>query len=309
MIIDMPRLKNIVRSLINRYFNVGAISREISKEKFYLRKTQLEDKILNCVNPGVSKRKYCPHEIIVSLTTYGRRLQDVCYTIESIMQQTMLPNRIVLNLDLPLEGCVIPIALQRQKERGLEIVEVEDIRSYKKLIPTLRSNPESVIITIDDDAIYEFDLIERLFNSYMSNPDKISALRTHTIIFDDNMMPVSYNAWDMCKDTADKPFRLFATGVGGVLYPPHSLADEVFNQDVFTSICPTADDVWFHAMAVLKGTETVRVPARNPDGCDYILNEEVQDMGLCTINTGEGGLNDPQIKAVYEKYGICDLLR
>ena len=61
MIIDMPRLKNIVCSLINRYFNVGAISREISKEKFYLRKTQLEDKILNCVNPGVSKRKYCPH--------------------------------------------------------------------------------------------------------------------------------------------------------------------------------------------------------------------------------------------------------
>lgn len=32
-------------------------------------------------------------------------------------------------------------------------------------------------------------------------------------------------------------------GVGGILYLPHSLDKEVFNDDVFMDICLNADDV------------------------------------------------------------------
>ncbi len=303
-------LAKLIDKIRHKGTQLSYVTYQLNNFKYILRRNYLEDKVLHSQEKGISTQMHCDHEVIVSLTTYGKRLQDVCFTVESLMQQTLKPNRIILNLDSSARKQLLPIALKNQLKRGLEIKIVDDnIRSYKKLIPTLKDNPEAIIITVDDDLLYEFDVIERLFNSYLTYPNKVSALRTHTILFDDNKTPLSYNKWKMeCADTQN-PYHLFATGVGGVLYPPHCLSDEVFNQDVFTSICPTADDVWFHAMALKNGTGIVKVPSRNSDGCDYILNESVQDMGLCTINTGDGGLNDPQIKAVYEKYGIYEILK
>ena len=283
---------------------------QVNNLKYELRKNFLLEKVLYSTASGISSQKYCAHELIVSLTTYGRRLQDVCFTIESIMQQSLLPNRIILNIDPQSKLDPFPIALQKQQQRGLEVVvEDGDIRSYKKLIPTLKSNPEAIIITIDDDVLYDFDIVERLFNSYLKHPHKVNALRTHAITFDSQNRPLKYNHWKWNCGTADNEFHLFATGVGGVLYPPHCLSEEVFNQKIFRSICPMADDVWFHAMAVKHGTGIVKVPSRSHCGEDYVLNEDVQDMGLWQINTGGMAQNDVQIKAVYEKYGIYDLLK
>ena len=61
--------------------------------KFFMRRVQLEQSILSSASVGVSSDKYCDTEIVVSLTTYGRRLYDVCYTIESLMQQTCPPKQ------------------------------------------------------------------------------------------------------------------------------------------------------------------------------------------------------------------------
>ncbi|MCM1138657.1 MAG: hypothetical protein NC453_08815 [Muribaculum sp.] len=303
----IKRIINSLRSLNQRIFGIYSQTRNL---KYDLRRQYLEDKIMNSDKIGVTEKKYCEHEIIVSLTTYGKRLQDVCFTIESIMQQTMLPNKIILNLDPTSQSQPLPISLKKQISRGLVVVVVvDDIKSYKKLIPTLKDYPDSIIITVDDDALYDFDIVERLFNSYLENPTKVSALRTHTIKFDKDKKPLKYNDWDWCSANTENPYHLFATGVGGVLYPPHCFPDEVFNQEVFTNICRTADDVWFHAMEVLNGTEIVRVPSRSSLGENYIINEDVQDVGLVNINTGSNGQNDNQISAVYEKYGIYDLLR
>ena len=41
-------------------------------------------KILHSTEPGVSSERYCDHDIVISLTTYGRRPEDVCFTIESL---------------------------------------------------------------------------------------------------------------------------------------------------------------------------------------------------------------------------------
>lgn len=302
----MMKLYNKLRYKIHQ---ITSVEGQIRKLVFENRRACFEDKILNSTKKGITDEKYCQYDIIVSLTTYGRRLQDVCFTIESIMQQTMLPNKIILNIDKSISIHDIPHALRMQQKRGLEIAFVEDIRSYTKLIPTLSKYPEAIIITIDDDVLYNFDIVERLFQSYVKYPDKISALRVHTIKFDKDKKPRKYMEWDMCKADSSNPMHLFLTGVGGVLYPPHSLYGDVLDKDVFMSICPTADDVWFHAMAVKNGTGIVKVPTRSELGQDYITNDDVQDMGLFHVNTGGAGRNDLQIKAVYEKYGIYELLK
>lgn len=303
----LTRLKQIIHIKSKQ---ITSIETQVSSIDFRTRCIFLEDKILNSTQSGISEERYCDRELIVSLASYGKRLREVALTIESLMQQTLRPNRIILNLDPSERNRPLPMSLKKQIKRGLTInYTEEEIRSYKKLIPVLEKYPEALIITVDDDVLYNFDVVERLFDSYLNNPDKVSALRVHTMKFDANDDLLPYNEWDMEKVTTENPRHIFPTGVGGILYPPHILSKEVFNRETYMEICQTADDVWFHAMALKNGKCFVKAASRNPEGNDYTLNVGLQKDGLYIINTGELALNDKQIKAVYEKYGIYDILK
>lgn len=299
--------KKIYNILRDAYCYIVATNKNVLDLKFLIRRTQLEDKILNCREKGVTDKLYCDHEIIISLTTYGRRLFDVCLTIESLMQQTFKANRIVLWIDEKSMESPLPESLIRQTARGLTIMPTKDLRSYKKLIPALAAFPEAAIITADDDLIYDFDIIERIIKAHLEDPRSIQSCRIHSMTFDNNLQLNPYEKWAWC--TATTYARHFITGSGGTLYPPHSLADDVSDETVFTTICPTANDVWFTAMAKLKGTPIKKVPTRSPFGEDYICNDDVQDIGLSNINVGDNGRNDEQIKAVFSKYNIYDLIK
>jgi len=69
-------------------------------------------------------------------------------------------------------------------------------------------------------------------------------------------------------------------------------------------ICKYADDVWFFAMALKKGTQISKVFSAVPNGEDYQLNRRVQSSGLYHINVENENLNDVQLKAVLEKYSL-----
>ncbi|MEZ3590602.1 MAG: hypothetical protein K1V84_06165 [Muribaculaceae bacterium] len=276
--------------------------------KFFIRKSQMEDFILHCPETGTSKTRYCDREIIVSLTSYGKRIYDVCYTIESLMQQTLKPNKIILWLSDELQNVSLPQSLKSQISRGLEIRYTKDIRSYKKLIPALHEFPNAVIITVDDDAIYEFDIIDRMVQSYLGNPTKIYATRVHRIRVDNHNNLLPYNEWEWNAPNNEDSKYLFFTGVGAVLYPPNALHPEVLNQNVFMNICPTADDIWFNAMARLNKTEIAKVLTRTINSHDYLENPNVQDIGLVNINVLSSQKNDIQLRAVFNKYNLFQLL-
>ena len=144
---------------------VNQIHKKNNEELLFNVKSELlKSCFLSTTESGVSQERISDTEVIVSLTTYSKRFYEVYLTIESIMQGTVKPNRIILWLADEMKNLPIPVSLQRQMERGLEIGYTKDIRSFKKLIPTLKEHPESVIITIDDDALYEYDLIENLLS-------------------------------------------------------------------------------------------------------------------------------------------------
>ena len=271
------------------------------------RRNYLADHILSNKTPGVSSERYAPHDIIVSLTTYGRRIYDVALTIESIMQQSMKANRIVLWLDDSFKGNHLPTALTSQMERGLEIAYCKDIRSYTKLIPSLKSFPDDAIITVDDDVLYDPYLLCNLTTAYQKNRNSIHCCRAHRMLFDADGTLKPYNQWEACVKETGINKNLFFTGVGGVLYPPHSLDEAILDEDVFLSICPDADDVWFNAMAIKKGTPVNKVfTALGKD--PYLINESVQDTALSIKNVNKCG-NNRQIQAVFSKYGLFGKLK
>jgi len=274
------------------------------------RKSYLQECVMTCSDMGVTNQRLCDEDIIVSLTSYGNRINEVYLAIESIMQGTVKPNRIILWLPEEMKGISLPSVLQRQRNRGLQIEYCQDVRSYTKLIPTLKKYSDASIITIDDDVMYELDLVENLVRTHIERPNKICANRIHKIKLDDKGYPMSYLEWDMCSSNGSDSKLNFLTGVGGVLYPPNAFLSEVFNEEVFMNICKYADDVWFYAMLLMNDKDIVKSFTHAENGCDYVEISNPQEHALCSINTdAEHCMNDVQIKAVFDKYNLWHLLK
>lgn len=303
------RIYSRIEEIINSYSSRTAsliMQRECEKIRY-----DLISMAAHSSQPGISSTKWCENEVIVSLTSYGKRIYDVCLAIESIMQGTMLPNRIVLWLsEEEFKGKTLPLTLQNQMKRGLEVRYTADTKSFKKLIPSLQEFPESVIITIDDDLLYCYDFVEKLVNEYKADANCIHAYRVLKMTFCKIGNLQSYLDWERQQEEGNKSrFNFFTTG-GGVLFPPNSLDKNVFDSAVFMSICRYADDVWINAMAIMKGTPVRKTYSHNEDGDEFVPISIHQKDALCIENNNPLNCrNDVQIKAVFERYGIFQKLR
>ncbi len=293
--------------VINRIKKLICLDKDLQSKYnaclFQMRANQMTDYALYSKEIGISDKKYADADIIVSLTTYKKRLYDVYLAIESIMQQSMKPNRIVLWLETELQGKTLPRLLQLQQLRGLEIRYCEDLRSYKKLIPSLKEFPNSAIITIDDDLIYAVDTIERLVTAYRDNPSFIYCCRMHRIRLNKNGSIKKYLDWEWESSSLDLSSLNFPTTGAGTLFPPHCFNKEVFNENVFLSSCKYADDVWFKAMSLYNGVQCKKIFTHNNNGVDYLENPSFQDTSLASINVAKN-VNDIQIKAVFDRYDL-----
>ena len=204
-------------------------------------------------------------QVIVSLTSFPQAIPYAVQAIRSILTGSLLPDKIVLYLDTQKfpEG-ILPQELEALKAE-CPIFEVRfdeaEIRSYKKLIPALRDFPNDIIVTIDDDIQYHPDMLSRLIQLHKQVPKAIIAHRVRKV-----QLNSPYRTWRKYK-WYDFIFRrlhfdhhAMQTGVGGVLYPPHSLDEKMLDSTLFMTMAPTNDDIWFWAAAVSHGTFVVPVP-------------------------------------------------
>lgn len=235
---------------------------------------------------GVNTEEKNNPEVIVSLTSFPDRITTVIKTIKTLLNQTMKPDRVILWLapeQFPNKENDLPKELLDLKNYGLTIDWYKDIRSYKKIIPTLIKYPDSIIITTDDDIYYAPDTVETLYNSYLKHPTEIQAHRCDWLSIDSDGKII----WDKTKELfKDKhrgkaSFRQRLTGYGAVLYPPNSLYKDVTDEEKIARTIPTHDDIWLWAMAILKGTKT-RLVKGYSESINYI--ESSQQYGLCKIN-------------------------
>ena len=233
-------------------------------------------------------------------------------TIESLLQQSLLPEKIILwlsNEEFPNKIQNLPDSLKRLICNKFSIQFCKDIHSYKKLIPTLRLYPDSAIVTVDDDVVYGKNLVSSLVESYKKSPHMIHCCRCHLLQVDGmgNLLPYKRWIWSDSLLEISPSYRNFFTGVGGVLYPPHSLYRDVFDEDKFKRLCPSGDDIWFWAMAVLNGTLIKRIESYREISSEYI--KESQKESLWKSNKIK---NDLMINNIFEYYPelsrkICEI--
>ncbi|SMF59741.1 hypothetical protein SAMN02745866_03846 [Alteromonadaceae bacterium Bs31] len=245
--------------------------------------------------------------LIVSLTTFGHRATRVHVVLESIFQQSLLPKKVVLWLDeAEFSQSTLPEPLQKAKSLGVEIAFCKNIRSYKKIIPTLRKYPDETIVTIDDDVMYPVDFLEKLAFYHKQHPDLILCYRAHRISFGENRSVLPYAAWESRIHNVEPSATVFPTGSGGVLYPAGCFVDEVMDESVFMDICPTADDIWLKAMSLKNGVNSWVVPGENEwsDVPPYI--DDTQEECLAEVNIEQK--NDVQLQAVFDRFGLWSRL-
>lgn len=241
-----------------------------------------------------------PRPVVVSLTTTEGRLgRRVDIAIATIFGQRTPPDRVVLWLDERLRERPLPRTLRPLQRAGLEVRYCEDIGPHTKLIPSLRAFPDSLVVTADDDILYPPTWLEELLASYEQAPGAIHCHRAHGMRTTPDGKLAPYQDWDLGAPGVVGPaHRLFQTGVGGVLFPPGSLAEEVFDVEAFRRLCPANDDIWFKAMALLAGTPMKKVAPLSPR---YTEISGLQASALYQTNLVR---NDEQLRATFDAYDL-----
>ena len=247
-------------------------------------------------------------DVIVSLTSYGVRVLDTLpYTLHSLLTQTRKPNRIVVWLDNDnWSDEKLPEVLRKMKELGVEFYFVDDIRSYKKLVPSLEMFPDNVIITVDDDLYYNKHIVEWLMEAY-NQSDKRSVFGSWAYqakSVDGKYLP--YSQWkEYNSNVENKEYSLI--GCGGILYPPHVFDSEILKRELFMKMAPTADDLWFWVMEKRQGIPVRLIPQARKG-----LHTEVNRIDFWDPNR-EGSLyyvneikgkNDEQFERLLDYYNI-----
>lgn len=239
--------------------------------------------------------------LVITLTSYPKRIKSVHMVIESLFMQTVKANEILLylsRLEFPEKEQNLPHELLRiVGKNGFKIIWVDDnLKSHKKYYYVLQDKRNAIVITVDDDVIYADTMVADLLKGYKKFPHAVSAGRARIILRDGKEI-ADYKEWDGClEEYANQPrMDLCAIGVGGVLYPPACASDEWFSKERITALAENQDDLWLKYNEVKKRIPVVYV---NKSKNDISIDRE-SESSLCGLNL-YGGENNSCIQKLIE---------
>lgn len=254
---------------------------------------------LTIFDKGVTKKKR-NQTVIVSLTSFPDRMPTLHLGVKTLLSQSLKPDMVILWLaeeQFPGRERQLPSQLLALRKKGLTIKWCNDVRSYKKLIPTLKLYPDAIIITADDDNYYHVDWLKRLYEAYLKAPQYIHCHRPTKFYLENGEFRIISGGLEFYREPSflNKP-----VGLGGILYPPRCFHEDVTNDSIFTTIAPTNDDIWFWLMATMKGTK-VNVVKDNIARANYI---EGTQEGPCLTKINDHGekLFFQQLNNIFRRY-------
>lgn len=293
---SLPNLKYpiVLHKIVNRTYLIF-FKRFFSKKLEYEINQLKESEIKGVIT---EKRDFI---IDVSLTSFPARIEEVSYTIETIFSQSVKADNITLWLSLnQFPDQKIPNSLELQKKRGLNIVFVDDdLRSHKKYYYAFKNQTNNLVITFDDDVFYPKNTIESLINAHKKFPTAVICNRGHKINFKNGVVQ-KYKNWSHNYFSKKPSLLAVPTGVGGVLYPPNSYHQDIFDSNTFKKICLFADDLWLKIHTIRNNTKVMSLRTYSRD---FINVGQSQNFKLVQHNALEGG-NDIQFENLLKHYNL-----
>ena len=233
-------------------------------------------------------------KIIVSMTSYPARIKYVSTVIESILNQTMKADAVILWLaeeQFPDKEEQLPPTLKTMiRDKKVILRWCDDLKPHKKYFYAFQEFPHDLIITIDDDIVYSTDMIEKLYRSYQKHPDAVSALRAHLMVYDENAF-APYGNWVKAYDGAVgiPSMQLFSTGEKGILYPVELFDQKLLDRKAIIDNCLYSSDIWLKLMEIACGIPAVLadhtpeskvIISGSQDSALYIRTRPIKDQLL-----------------------------
>jgi len=222
--------------------------------------------------------------VIASLTSFPGRINECYYAIKSLMIQSFQADRIVLWLaEEQFPDRKLPARFSELTERGLEVRYCADLRSHKKYYYILRQQKSrELVITYDDDIIYEFNSIEKLVTAHEKHPNCIICNRGQEMTMDGNTLQ-PYKRWKTgtAVGVSEPSFRIMPSTGNGCLYPYGCMPETTFDLSLSMTYAKTADDIWMKYNSMKNGVPVVKTREKVATLCNVY---HTQHTALTDIN-------------------------
>lgn len=242
-------------------------------------------------------------DVVLSVTSFGMRIETCALAIESIAAGTERPKKLLLWLEEGLRGQPLTERIERLVRRGLTVDYCPDLRSHKKYYFALNEciSEQTPLILIDDDFLYPSWFLKRILASSSAESGAIWCYRAKEMRFDTTGALESYNRWPVANELTSSS-RLFFTSGGGTYLPLTILKQLHTAGRQFEKTCPQADDVWLN------------YTASSANICKHLVLETSIDFTPLDVPseqtlwlTNFAGGNDEQIQATYDASTLAQI--
>ena len=123
--------------------------------------------------------------IYVSISTIPQRIKNLNSTVQSLLNQTLKPDKIFINIPLKykrFEETVADNQIPKFNNNVVEITRCEDCGPGTKLLGSLNKlEKNSLLILADDDHIYEDFMVEKFVQYYSTEPNNAYSFYVHPL--------------------------------------------------------------------------------------------------------------------------------
>ena len=165
------------------------------------------------------------------------------------------------------------------QKRGLELRYCENYFGHKRYYKMIDEQKEDeLIVMFDDDIIFPYYLLERLYGKWLEFPDCVICDRGQVLTFEGNDV-LNPGRWSSISNVGlDEPsYRILASPGGGCLFPPHAFYKDANNTDIINKYALKTGDIWLMFMAVQNDTKIIRTYQYHRT---FILSEKEQTVQL-----------------------------
>jgi len=224
-----------------------------------------------------------PKKIVVSLTTLPSRMDHLEKTVRSILNNTVQPDMIYINIPnfskREQKNYEIPDSLKHIPKVTINYIK-DDFGPASKLIPTLEkeTDPETIIITVDDDLNYDDSLIDHLLGCSNKFPNNVICVCGWNYInLRVLLLPILY------PNLKYKPRKVkILQGYCGVIYKRKFFKDDI-TQYMPCKECFTTDDIYISRYLDNMGVGILQIPhGKNQTSHEY--NKDKFALGKENMN-------------------------
>lgn len=240
---------------------------------------------------------------VISLSVLPARFKHLEPTLSSITDQTLLPEKIIINLPRNFKrdksNYVIPDYVNNHPLVEINWIE-HDMGPATKILPTIekfKNEPERLIIVLDDDQIYPHGLVENFVKNSEELPDAAMTMSGWVVpkSFDHGDKKQIYGAIVRIyrrDNSINKPVRVDCLqGASSFAVKPKFFDNRVFDFDNAPKEAFFVDDIWLSGNLARNQCPVYVVPAPFRFGRFVSLRQSTRVSLSQTVNLDNANNN------------------